>query len=107
MSRALLVHSISHSSFIKKDSWGVEVFGDPETVKYVRYEYVKKSLMNSMGDSDNDKAILFVDAKNSSPVLSYKKDDKITFNGFDSRVREVAEVYGDNKKLHHLEIKLV
>lgn len=107
ITRNLLVHSIIFNSFIERSSWGVDTFGANVSVKYVRVENVKKTLLNSMGDGVDDKALMFVDAKNSSPVVSYKKEDKITFNGFDYRIREIAEIYGDNNKLHHLEIRLV
>lgn len=107
MSRSLLVHTITHYSLTGSNNWGVDEFSEGVTVKYVRVESVKKNILNSLGDAQDDKATLFVDIKNSSPERDYQKKDKITFNGIDYRVREVSLQYGDNDKLHHLEIKLV
>lgn len=105
--RALLVHSIDLSILTDSDKWDKETFGESVAVKYVRVENVKKNILNSLGDAQDDRALLFVDTKNSTPNLVYSKKDKVTWNGEDYRIREISEEYGDNEKLHHLEIKLV
>lgn len=105
--RRLLPHKIVWSKLIDVDDWGRTTYEDGVTISYVRHENLKKNLINSLGESKDDKATLFVDARNSEPIVSYSKGDKITFNDNEYTIREIDQLCGDSEEMHHLEIALV
>ena len=81
--RRLLPHSITWFKKTGADRYGNSTYAVAETIKFVRVEFTKKNLLNSLGESKDDKALLFVDYRNSEPRVNYSKEDKITFNGTD------------------------
>ena len=107
ISRRLLVHAVELSTNEGSDSWGQIIYSEPVTIKFVRVEYIKKTVLNSTGDSQEDRLLLFIDKKHSTPVTAFTKMDKITFNSEEFTIREVGLIYGDSKEVHHLEIKLI
>ena len=105
--RRLLPHTVSHASFIGLNGWNNPTYGTAEDVKYVRVENIKKNLLNSQGENKDDKAMLFVDSRNSSPVITFAKGDKVVFGSTTYTIREIIEECGDSSDIHHLEIALV
>jgi hypothetical protein len=105
--RRLLVDSIEWHKLSGVDRWNKPTYAPPVIVKYVRFDNLKKNVLNSTGESKDDKATLFVDYRNSSPRVDYAKGDKITFNGNEYTIREIDELKGDSSVIHHYEMALV
>jgi class 3 adenylate cyclase len=98
----LLIHTVTHKSPVI-DKYGNET-GTPTTMYRVRLEPVKKQTLTDLGEMKDDKYLMFVDMVHST-VIAIAKGDKITFNGTELTVREIAEAY-DERGLHHLEVAL-
>jgi len=105
--RKLLVDTVEYFKVSGTNAYGKDTFETAVTITHVRVDSIKKNILNSLGDAQNDKATLFYDAKNSSPVVSFSKQDKIVFDGLDYTIREIDILKGDSVNVHHLEIALV
>lgn len=104
--RRSLPHTITLSKLSGVDAWNKPTYSAGELITFVRYENVKKNLLNSQGENKDDKGVLFVDFLNSSPRLAYSKGDKITFRDNEYTIRQVDELFGDSEEVHHYEIYL-
>ena len=100
--RHLLIHTVTHLHPMI-DKYGNES-GTTTTMYRVRLEPVKKQTLTDLGEMKDDKYLMFVDMVHST-VIAIAKGDKITFNGTELTVREIAEAY-DERGLHHLEVAL-
>ena len=105
--RKLLVDTVSYYKVTGTDAYGKDTYATAVSISYVRVDSIKKNILNSLGEAQNDKAILFYDAKNSSPVVDFAKEDKIVFGGLSYTIREIDILKGDSSSVHHLEIALV
>lgn len=101
--RRLLIHTVTLSSVTGVDMYGNETV-TTTTINRVRLEPAKKTMLSDLGEGKDDKYLMFWDATHST-TATFKKLDKITFNGVELTVREVFKA-SDEKGLHHLEIYL-
>ena len=98
-----LIHSANYKSVVT-DAYGNSVTTTTALTR-VRFEPVKKTMLSNLGESKDDKFMMFFDCTNSRPLEHvFTKLDKIEFNGVDLSIREVIPEYGT--KLHHYEIVL-
>jgi len=105
--RKLLIHEVFYSEYLNEDAWSGKTYKTAVTLKYVRLETVKKNMLNSQGESSQDRAMLIFDCINSSPQASFNKKDRITFRGENYEIREIDILEGTGNKIHHFEIMLV
>ena len=86
----------------------VKSYADPVDISFVRFEAVKQTAMTGLGESKNDRYIMFFDCVNSRPLgIAPKKLDKIEFDGAALVVRVVTACYGRGESVHHYEAQLV
>ncbi|MDC7224200.1 MAG: putative minor capsid protein [Spirochaetales bacterium] len=105
--RKLLPHTVSFYAYESKSTKGVVTYGEEQTVSHVRVERTKKSLINSQGESKDDKLELYYDRRNSRPVnLDFTKFSKVVFSDQEYIVRESVPVYDDSNNIHHWEVAL-
>jgi hypothetical protein len=101
----LLIHKCIYKSVL------IDKYGNTTEVqselKRVRFEPFKQTTFTSLGESKNDKMLMFYDCQNSRPKdFNFKELDRIVFKGIEFTIRAISEEY-DNSRLHHLEINLV
>ena len=102
--RKLLIHSATYGA-ITVDAYGEQTTTETELTR-VRFEPVKQTMFSKLGESKNDKFMMFFDCKNSRPVgQTFTQLDEITFDGVKLSIREVTPCY-DNSHLHHYEVSL-
>lgn len=103
--RRVLIHTATHKALSEIDAFGAQTTVE-STLKYVRFEPSRKTMLSSLGEAKDDKYLMFFDLKNSSPKdETFSKLDKIVYNGVELTIREIVQEY-DDKGLHHLEIYL-
>ena len=98
-----LIHTVTHNAVTGVDMYGNETV-TTSTLERVRLEPTKKTMLSDLGESKDDKYLMFWDARRST-AATFSKLDKIIFDGVELTIREIYQAY-DRTKLHHLEIYL-
>jgi len=103
--RKLLIHSATLSHVTGTDEYGVDTLTET-TPRYARFEPTKRTNLTGLGESRNDKYLMFYDCTNSAPSgQTFAQEDHIVYNGVTLTIRKVDEE-SDERGLHHYEVYL-
>lgn len=104
-----LIHEIEYEGYTgEKDDWGNEKFEEPIAIKYVRFDDSTVFSRDQMQTKVLANAIIFVDAKNSSPIPEFKEQSKVRFNNREYVIQKVVPCYYPTKNaVHHYELEVI
>lgn len=107
--KSWLIHEIVYEGYTgEKDDWGKERFEEPITIKYVRFDDSTVFSRDQMQTKVLANAIIFVDAKNSSPIPEFKEQSKVRFNNREYVIQKVVPCYyPTTNAVHHYELEVV
>lgn len=106
--RAVLVHSATYERCTGVSRNGQEEYEKAVALSFVRFEPVKQTEVQGLGEQRNDRFKLFYDCVNSLPVgLTFSTNDRVTYNGEQFRVRIAQPFFTVRSVPHHVEIALV
>lgn len=105
--RRLLVHSGTLKHRTGVDQYNKPTYAADVALTNVRFEPVKATALQALGEMKDDKMLMFFDCVNSSPVgTTFAQMDRIVFGDLTLTVRMVEPVYGDSAAVHHYEVSL-
>jgi hypothetical protein len=105
--KKLLPHTVTHKQGVTLDRWQKETFAYSREIKNVRVEPSSERKRSKDNTEVIQRAVLFYDAVNSSPVgLSFNEGDLIIFNSHDYHVLAVEWLLEEGR-LHHYEVGLI
>lgn len=103
-----LNQTVSYSARSGTDDYGDPTFSTAQDLTHVRIEYNVKTVLNSLGESITDDAVLYYDPAQSSPAgLTFPRKSKITFNNDSFILRQAEPKYDEQGILHHWELRLI
>lgn len=107
--KSWLIHEIVYEGYTgEKDDWGKERFEEPIIIKYVRFDDSTVFSRDQMQTKVLAEAIVFVDAKHSTPIPEFKEQSKVTFNNKEYVIQKVVTCYYPNRNaVHHYELEVI
>lgn len=107
--KSWLIHEIVYEGYTgEKDDWGKERFEEPIIIKYVRFDDSTVFSRDQMQTKVLAEAIVFVDAKHSTPIPEFKEQSKVTFNNKEYVIQKVVTCYYPTKNaVHHYELEVI
>lgn len=103
-----LIHSIAYEAFKGIDSWDNPIYDKPITIDNVRFDDSTVFSRDSTQSKIVAEAVVFIDAKHSTPKVDFKEQSKITFNGKDYILKKVIPCYHPTKnKIRHFELEVI
>lgn len=107
--RKWLIHEIEYVPLIGKDeNYDEPLYGSPTIVKNVRVDIDVSVLIGGQDHNQTDSLLVFVDYKNSSPIVEFIEESKVIFKGKEYRLQKVVPCYQvDKDEIHHYELELV
>lgn len=107
--KSWLIHEIVYDGYTgEKDDWGKERFEEPIIIKYVRFDDSTVFSRDNTQTKVLANAVIFVDAKYSTPIPNFKEQSKVTFNGKDYVIQKVLPCYyPDKNAIHHFELEVI
>lgn len=104
-----LIHEIVYEGYTgEKDDWGNEKFEEPIAIKHVRFDDSTVFSRDQMQTKVLANAIIFVDAKNSSPIPEFKEQSKVRFNNREYVIQKVVPCYYPTKnEVRHYELEVI
>lgn len=104
-----LIHEIIYEGYTgQKDDWGNDKFEDPITIKHVRFDDSTVFSRDNTQTKVLANAVIFVDAKYSTPLPDFKEQSKVTFNDKEFVIQKVVPCYYPTKNaVHHYELEVI
>ena len=98
-----LIHNIEYREFIGSDGWNGE-YAEPLPIQNVRVVPVTSLSRDANAIQDDSTHVVYVDAKNSSELPTFKTQSKVIWDYQEFEVNVVKPQYGFT--LHHYELEL-
>lgn len=107
--KSWLIHEIVYEGYTgKKDSWGNPKYDNPITIKHVRFDDSTVFSRDNTQTKVLANAVIFVDAVNSIPIIDFKEQSKVTFNGKEYIIQKVVPCYHPtDNSVHHWELEVI
>lgn len=104
-----LIHEIIYEGYTgQKDDWGNDKFEEPITIKHVRFDDSTVFSRDNTQTKVLANAVIFVDAKYSTPIPDFKEQSKVTFNDKEFVIQKVVPCYYPTKNaVHHYELEVI
>lgn len=104
-----LIHEIIYEGYTgQKDDWGNDKFEEPITIKHVRFDDSTVFSRDNTQTKVLANAVIFVDAKYSTPIPDFKEQSKVTFNDKEFVIQKVVPCYYPIKNaVHHYELEVI
>lgn len=104
-----LIHEMIYEGYTgEKDDWGNDLYEDPVTIKNVRVDDATVFSRDQTQTKILAEAVIFVDAKNSSPIIEFKEQSKVRFNNREYVIKKIVPCYHPNKNdIHHWELEVI
>ena len=103
-----LIHSIEYEEYLGKDDWDNDKYAEPITIKHVRFDDTTVFSRDSTQNKILAEAIVFIDARHSKPLPTFKERSKITFNGRTYTLKKIVDCYYPHKnEVRHYELEVI
>ena len=103
-----LIHSIEYVDRIGEDDWQKPVYAEPVVIEKVRVDEGSQYSTTGEGKQLLYNGLIFIYAGLSSPIVDFKEESKIRFNGKEMTITSVIPVYEPYaNKLYSVELEVI
>lgn len=104
-----LIHSIEYKEITDQlDDWDNPIYAEPITINNVRFDDSTVFSRDTTQTRVLANAVIYVDAKNSSPVPDFKEESIVVFGDRELVIQKVVPCYQPKKnEIHHWELEVI
>ncbi|QKS71663.1 minor capsid protein [Paenalkalicoccus suaedae] len=104
--KRLLPHTIGYKKYLGKGREGIE-YAEEQEIKHVRMEPSSSLTRDNNGQEVLKRSTLFIDARNSDPVIKMSEQDIVVFDEDEYIVNKVDSLYARSSNVHHYENEMI
>lgn len=103
-----LIHSIEYVERIGEDDWQKPIYSDPVTINNVRVDMGSQYSTTGTGKQLLYNGLIFIYNGRSSPMVDFKEESKVRFNGTEMTITSVIPVYEAYvNELYSIELEVI
>lgn len=103
-----LIHEFDYFEHSGTDDYSNVIYADPLKIKNTRVDESTTFSRDATQNKIESNAVIFIDAKHSSPLPEFKEESKIMFKNREYTIKKVIPFYHPHKDaVRHYEIEVI